>query len=211
MKFILFDLDGTLIDSTSAILESFKYAFDKFDFSKPKDENIKSLIGYPLELMFKNLSVQDELVPEFVGAYKEIYNKIKKEKTTLLPDAKKAIQKASEFAKLAVVTTKTSKSSAELLSDFMLKEYFEVIIGREDVLNPKPDPEPILKALKFLQADIDKSYMIGDTCLDMNSAKSSKIKGISVLCGYGKKDELEKCSDYTTNNTFEAIKLIYSL
>lgn len=211
MKYILFDLDGTLIDSTTAILESFKYAFNKFKSIAPDDESITHLIGHPLEIMFKNLGIEDKLIAQYVKAYKEIYNQIKQEKTTLLPNAKEAIIKASEFAKLAVVTTKTSKSSAELLNDFNVGSYFEIIIGREDVVNPKPHPEPIEKALKLLNANIEKSYMIGDTCLDMNSAKNSNIIGISVLSGYGVKEELEICSDYIRNDSLKAVELIYSL
>ncbi|MDQ7042401.1 MAG: HAD hydrolase-like protein, partial [Sulfurimonas sp.] len=68
---ILFDLDGTLIDSTEAILEGFHYSFDVHKHSQPSDEEIKALIGYPLDVMYRELGVKSSLISEFVRVYKE--------------------------------------------------------------------------------------------------------------------------------------------
>ena len=68
---ILFDLDGTLIDSTEAILESFHNSFRIHEFKSPRDEQIKALIGYPLDVMFESLGVHSDNVWDFVATYKE--------------------------------------------------------------------------------------------------------------------------------------------
>jgi len=73
---ILFDLDGTLIDSTEAILESFDYAFARFGESTPSKESIKGLIGYPLDHMFESLGAKARPVADYVEAYKEHYREI---------------------------------------------------------------------------------------------------------------------------------------
>ncbi|WP_298096346.1 HAD family hydrolase [uncultured Campylobacter sp.] len=146
---LLFDLDGTLIDSTPAILDGFHYAFAHLGAVDPSDEAIKRLIGHPLEVMFERLGVMRD-VQNFVLAYKQRYAQIFLDQTVLLSSAFEAVRTASEFANLGVVTTKTSKFSKILLRHLGIAKFFGTIVGREDVQNPKPSAEPILKALENL-------------------------------------------------------------
>ena len=72
-KIILFDLDGTLIDSTDAIVSTFKHSFDEMDFNfEGTEQDIKNLIGYPLDIMYKNLGVDESKVWDFVDSYKNL-------------------------------------------------------------------------------------------------------------------------------------------
>ena len=205
---ILFDLDGTLIDSTNAIVESFYQAYKTLNTTTPKEEEIIRLIGHPLDFMFAHLGVKKELVWDFVDAYKIHYRKISKQKTTFLPNAKKAIIQASKFARLGIVTTKTGRYSKELLEHLNYIDYFEVLIGREDVTNPKPHPEPILKAIHKMDIEKENCWMIGDTCLDIVSANDAKIKSVGVISGYASKKELKRCAKYIKNDSLEAIEFI---
>jgi phosphoglycolate phosphatase len=205
---ILFDLDGTLIDSTEAILESFAKAYKTFSVQKPCDEAIKAEIGYPLDVMFATLGVAQAEVGDYVKAYKEHYRHIACEKTVLLPQAREAVLLAKEFATLGVVTTKTAKYSIELLEDMGLMAYFDVLVGREDVENPKPHPEPILKAMSKLQSVTSEYWMIGDTPMDMLSAKSAKINAVAVTCGYASEQSLQKHTKNICKTALEAVKFI---
>jgi len=204
---ILFDLDGTLIDSTDAILESFEVAYEAFGEAAPETEDIKSLIGYPLDIMLAKLGVKGD-TQCYIDAYKKHYRMISGSKTTLLPLAREAIEEAARFAKLGIVTTKTSMYSKELLEQMDVMHYFDVLIGRDCVQNPKPHPEPIHKAMKSLDASYESAWMIGDTILDLNSATSAGIKSVGVLCGYGKKIDLLKHTEFIEDNSFDAVKLI---
>lgn len=205
---ILFDLDGTLIDSTEAILESFAVAFKTFNDEVPSDEAIKAEIGHPLDAMFTTLGVDEAQVWDYVDAYKMHYRQISCAKTVLLKDAKKAVELAHKNATLGVVTTKTAKYSVELLEHMGLMGYFDVLIGREDVQNPKPDPEPIQKALAKLPSDTDNVWMVGDTCMDMLAAKSAKVGSVGITCGYGSVESLAKCTDNIYQNALEAVQFI---
>ncbi len=207
-KIILFDLDGTLIDSTEAILESFTVAFKTFGSYVPSDSAIKAEIGYPLDVMFKTLGVEEKVVWEYVDAYKMHYREIACQKTLLLPNAKEAIVLAAEHAVLGIVTTKTAKYSIELLEHMGLMHYFEVLIGREDVEFPKPNPEPIEKALAKLPSDTKSIWMIGDTCMDMLAAKAANVRSAGLTCGYGTKESLLKCTDNIYENALEAVRYI---
>ena len=119
--------------------------------------------------------------------------------------------KSLSAGKLGIVTTKSSESSRNLLAHFGVADYFSVMIGANDVANLKPHKEPILKALQGLEtlgicAEAHNAFMIGDTILDLISAKSAGIVGLGVLCGYGKRDDLEQFSKFIFSDTREAVE-----
>lgn len=205
---ILFDLDGTLIDSTEAILESFHNSFDVYNRPHPSDQEIKVLIGHPLDVMYSDLGIEENLVWDFVKTYKEHYQKIYLDKTVLLDYAIEAIQEARKIAILGVVTTKTGQYSRKILENFGVMDAFDVLIGREDVQNPKPHPEPIEKAISIMKCNKEKCWMIGDTRLDIASAQSAGIQSVAVTSGYDKMEELLTLTDIIEINALEAVKYI---
>lgn len=211
-KTILFDLDGTLIDSTEAILEAFDGACEDVNSQKFPHDKIKKLIGYPLDEMFSMLAQDCSKALDFVQAYKIRYRPISKPKTTLLPRAKEAVELATTFARCAVVTTKTAQYSQELLDHLGIGDSFEILIGRDSVEYPKPHPEPILKALEFMKIPPSNDvFMIGDTKLDLLCATAAGVCGIGVLCGYTDKKELSNYTQVVTYDAFEAVSYIRSL
>ncbi|MCI5968229.1 HAD family hydrolase [Helicobacter sp.] len=208
---ILFDLDGTLIDSTEAIYDSFCVTFKHFNQTIPTFESVKSKIGHTLDTMFHTLGVKENEIPHYASIYKEHYRKICSAKTTLLPNAKEAILQAHSFAQLGVVTTKTGQYSKILLDNMEVGNYFTCIIGRENVKNAKPSAEPILKALEsFPPLSKDKIYMIGDTPLDIEAAKNAGVQSIALTSGYAKLEVLKQHTQNIKNNALEAVLAIKS-
>lgn len=207
---ILFDLDGTLIDSTEAILESFLRTFDILGGQQPTPMQIKSLIGHTLEDMYLAVGVASDNVAEYVSTYKEHYRVISREKTVLLPRAREAICEASAFARLGIVTTKTGLYSRELLEHFGVMEAFEILIGREDVTHAKPHPEPVQKALEHLRADPVTSWLIGDTRLDAGAARNAGIGCVGVLSGYDTAEELSVLTPFIENDALDAVRFLAS-
>jgi phosphoglycolate phosphatase len=205
---ILFDLDGTLIDSTEAILESFHNSYDVHEQIHPDDEKIKALIGHPLDVMYRELGVCEEQIWDYVDTYKEHYRKISTQKTVLLKNAKQAVEEACLFATLGIVTTKTGKYSQVLMEYFGLMDKFDVLIGREDVENPKPDAEPILKALEKINLKDKDVWMIGDTQMDLISASNAAVNSIGVLSGYDTKDALKKYTNVIFSDSLEAVRYL---
>ena len=212
-KTILFDLDGTLIDSTAAILTGFDTAFKLHNKKTPDHEAVKSLIGHPLDVMFAELGAPDHLIQNFIDAYKSCYKQIYLDQTVLLRFAKEAVELAASIADVGVVTTKTSKFSLNLLNHLEIKQSIKVVIGRDDVTHPKPDPEPINLALVRLGKDSDEcrasAFMIGDTCMDMGAAKAAKVNGIALLCGYSDMQTLRTCSQHIFENPLETLPLMH--
>ncbi|MBZ7973283.1 MULTISPECIES: HAD family hydrolase [Campylobacter] len=212
MKYtILFDLDGTLIDSTNAILNSFKDALKILNLDIKEDIKIKNLIGYPLKNMFAMLYPDYfNLIDEFVKIYRECYSKIYLEQTTLLPKVDQALHLAYNFADLGIVTTKGGIFTPILLESLNIKKFFKTLITLDDVKNPKPDAEPILLALNRLNKTQENAYMIGDTILDIQASLAANITPIALSCGYGDEDELKKYSQIFPN-AYEAIIYILNI
>lgn len=208
---ILFDLDGTLIDSTEAILESFHHSFDVHGHAHPENEAIEALIGHPLDVMYTELGVDETVVWDFVATYKEHYRVISTQKTVLLPYAREAVEEAAKFARLGIVTTKTGKYSRVLMEHFELMHYFEVLIGREDVENPKPHAEPIEKALVQMAVTKEESWIIGDTRLDIGSANNAGIKSVGVLTGYDSAEQLRTLTEVIEDDALQAVKRLAKL
>ena len=207
-KTILFDLDGTLIDSTSAILKGFDSAFVAHGKQTLDHDALKSLVGYPLEIMFEKLGADKNLLADYVREYKACYEKIYLDETTLLPYAMEALQEASGFADVGVVTTKTSKFSIILLEHLGVMKFIKTVVGRDDVENPKPDPEPINLALKRLEKGKDNAFMVGDTIMDIKAAKAALVTGVGLTCGYGQMADLEKFSEHIFSTPLEAVCFI---
>lgn len=209
-KVILFDLDGTLIDSTDAIVSTFHHSFKEMNYDfRGNDEDIKSFIGYPLDIMYSKLGIAENMVWDYVHTYKERYRKISKEQTQLLELVNEALNLASSFARLAIVTTKTGSYSEELLDHMNILKYFEYVTGREHVENPKPHPEPINRTLDLMKVNKSSNiWMIGDTELDLIAANEAGVKSVGVLCGYGKEDILRTHTPHISNNALAAVTLI---
>ena len=210
---ILFDLDGTLIDSTDAIVGCFNHSFKELNFDfQGCDEDIKNEIGYPLDVMYATLGVPKENVWDFVDSYKNEYRKVSEAKTTLLEDAYEAVELASSFARLGIVTTKTTMYTIPLLKNFKIFDFFETIIGRQEVTNPKPHPEPIEKAMESMNLSLENNiYMVGDTKLDLIAAQEAGVQGVGVLCGYGNKSELNKYTNLIYSDALKSVKEIQNL
>lgn len=208
-KTLLFDLDGTLIDGTSAILDAFKVALDdtlRFDSKK-----IQAMIGYPLEVMFANLGFNEEEIKLRIEKYRQCYEKIYLAQTTLLPSVKEALLLASSFADLAVVTTKSSLFSKNTLHHLGVLHFFRTVVGKDDVREAKPSAEPILKALKLINKGKENAFMVGDTSLDIKAALNAGISCVALSCGYEELQSLQKHNVVIKASAFEAVEYIKGL
>ncbi|TFJ93329.1 pyrophosphatase PpaX [Lentibacillus salicampi] len=175
---ILFDLDGTLIDTNELIIESFMHTFDTYGKKLTRSEAIE-FIGPPLRDTFQQ--ADPEQVDALVETYRQHNQQHHDDYVTAFPhvvDTLAELQKRR--IQLGVVTTKTRKTVDMGLQVTGLEHDFKTIITLDDVTHAKPHPEPIVKALKVLDASTDSTLMVGDNSHDIEAGQNAGTKTAGV-------------------------------
>lgn len=200
---LLFDLDGTLLDTNELIITSYLHVFDQYYPGRFKREDVLPFLGPPLLDAFA--SVDSEKAEEMV----EVYRSFNMEKHDLLVQEFEGVYETIRTLhennfKLAIVSTKIRKTVLKGLALANLDEFFDVIITLDEVENAKPDPEPLEKALKKLGSKPEEALMIGDNYHDILGGKNAgtytcgvswSAKGADFLRGYEPDYMIEKMSD----------------
>lgn len=171
---IMFDLDGTLLDTNELIFESFRYTFAKYmPEKKLTEEELLSFLGPPLGASFERFFPK-EMVPEIVDYYRVHNHDHHKAYVTMFPTVKETIQELKKRGYLlAIVTTKLHSVAQIGLDLFELTPYFDLILGMDDVEFAKPNPDSINRCLKHF--DRSKGIMIGDSTADIMAGKNAGV------------------------------------
>jgi len=175
---ILFDMDGTLIDTNELIYESFNYTLKKFGYDFTKEE-IMDFNGPPLIESFKK--VNEKNFKEMVDVYRE-HNHLHHDKyVKIFPNVIETLTALQDKGiKLGVVSTKMRQGVELGLSSTNIKDYFESIITFDDVHYAKPHPEPVLKGMSELNSEPKGTLMVGDNYQDIESGKNAGVKTAAV-------------------------------
>jgi len=202
----LFDMDGTLIDSSEAILNSIKEAARITCLRIPGDEEIKKIIHLPSYLSFKVLYPYEE--PEdfnsvFIHLMRSKFKKMIKE----VPKAKMTLELIREKGMgIGIVTTKDKISAEETIRNFQFP--YDVLLTAEDTERTRPDPEPLLKAIKILNSTASQTFYCGDTPQDIVQGRRAGVKTIGLTTGLHSREELEKKKPDFIFDNIEAVLTI---
>lgn len=206
-KLVIFDLDGTLIDSYEGIKDALNYAVRKFG-KKPWDlKEVKKRVGRGLEILIEEAMGKD-YVEEGVKLFREKYSKIYLKKTKILPSVKETIEYLyKKNILLAIASNKPSDFTKKIMENFGFSNHFSAIYGPFEVKNLKPHPEMIFKILKDLDVKNEEALYVGDMILDAETAKNARIDCILVSTGGNTIEDLEKTGFPVANNLKEIIKI----
>ena len=210
IKALLFDLDGTLIDTNELILKSFKYALNEKLNAEVSDEVIKTFFGEPLT---KTLCRYSENVEEVVSIYRE-YNKLHHDKLCKeFSGVKEALKLFKEKGlAVAVVTSKVKPMALRGLDLTGLGDYIDVIITPEDTENHKPKGEPAEKACELLGIATKEAIMIGDSFYDILCGKDAGCYTAAVSYTSLPLDMLKKHDpDYVIDNILELLEIVENI
>ncbi|MBT1278612.1 pyrophosphatase PpaX [Thermoanaerobacter sp. CM-CNRG TB177] len=208
IRTVLFDLDGTIIDTNELIIESFKYTIQKHLGYIIQPEEVTPYFGEPLQITLKRFS-QDkwELM---VDTYRR-YNEFNHDKyTKIRQDVKAALELMYKNGiKMGIVTSKRRELAVRGLKLFDLEKYFKVIVALEDTERHKPHPDPIVKALEVLNANKEETLMVGDSPYDILCASNAGVKSVAVKWTILPFNLLEEAKpDYVINDMWEILKII---
>jgi len=191
---IIFDLDGTLIDSVAAITESVNVALREMGIPEKDQTVIFRMLGKPFEQKFMELvgAVDDDIVERFATIFRAHYRRICLGSTRLLPDAESTLRYlAARPVAVGVATTKPREFAEMILEHLGCRQFFSVLIGPEDVEHVKPHPEPIEKAARGLDVSPADCVYVGDTPIDVDAAHAAGARCIAVYSGAYSQAELE--------------------
>ncbi|WP_346930654.1 pyrophosphatase PpaX [Clostridium sp.] len=175
IKAILFDLDGTIIDTNELILTSFNYVLNNYLGLNIRKEEIVESFGIPLKDVMDHYAKEraEELVDEYIRYSLESHDKYIKSYDHV---EEGLIKLKNEGFKLAIVTSKRRGTALRGLNCFDLEKYFDVIITPEDSKKHKPDGEPVLKACEALKVKSEETIMVGDSHNDILCGKNAGSK-----------------------------------
>ena len=200
---ILFDLDGTLVDTAPDLMLAHNHVMRKFGYPTKSTEDIRNLVGKGAGALIgrsiwgqakKEFSkvldekIKDEMVKEFVNFYgKNIVNE-----STLVNGVKEFLKWCKEQnISMAVCTNKQEHLSNDLLKKIGIYDFFEYVAGSDTFDHCKPDPRHLTNVVEILDGDIKKTIMIGDSETDANAAKAAEIPVILLENGYTEKNTTE--------------------
>jgi pyrophosphatase PpaX len=177
---VLFDLDGTIIDTNELILQSFLYTLNHYFPGKYTKEDVLPYMGQTLFEQMERYGGK-ELMNELVAHYREHNVRVHDELVTEFPHVAEVIPQLAEMGvQLGVVTTKMSKTALMGLRLFDLERYMQVLVTYESTVEHKPHPAPVLLALEELGADPARTLMVGDSEYDILAGKRAGIATAGV-------------------------------
>lgn len=190
-KVILFDLDGTLLDTLDMILTSFRHATSTVLGKATEDMTARALIGMPLLEQMKIIDA--EHAKELVAVYRANNLVIHDDLIRYFEGTREALEELkSQGRRLAVVTSKRNALAERGLNCFGLRSYFELLIGSDDTTRHKPHPDPLLHAANCLGVSIDECIYVGDSPYDMRAARSAGAVAVAALWGMFSRECLQE-------------------
>ena len=190
---ILFDLDGTLVDTAPDLISAHNHVMKKFGYPSKSIDELKNAVGKGAKAMMAkdngkwkwfDEKIQNEMTNEFLS----FYGKNILKESTLINGVKNFLEWCkNKNISMAVCTNKTEHLAVDLLKKIGIYDFFEYVSGYNTFEYCKPDPRHLIKTIEILGGDKNKSIMIGDSETDANAAKAAEIPMILLKYGYTEK------------------------
>ncbi|MGB7606413.1 MAG: pyrophosphatase PpaX [Lutisporaceae bacterium] len=205
-KYILFDLDGTLIDTNQLIINSFKHTYKTHLNKDVEESEIYKYFGEPLITTLRRYS--EDNAEELYKTYTDFNESKHDSSVALCCNIKECLEALKELGCiLAVVTSKRAKMAHRGLELFDIMKFFSVVVTIDDTEHHKPHPEPVLKALEFLGAKPEEALMIGDSIFDIKCAHNADVKAVLVTWGAAANHQDKEKPDYVVDDALEIVDI----
>ena len=210
---VLFDLDGTLIDSVRLILDSYHHTMAAHGLPERTDDEWLVGLGTPLRVQFGPWAADQATMDALVATYRD-YNLGNHDlRVTAYPGVVRMVDALrARGLKTGLVTSKNRTGAERGLQVVGLASTMDVLVGADDVVNPKPHPEPVLKALDTLGVDPRQAIYVGDSTHDMHSGRAAGVRTAAVLWGpFGRETLAPTAPDHWLDSPHELVTLVDSL
>lgn len=213
LDFVIFDFDGTVVDTGEGIIKSLQYSFEQMGREIPDMSDLKKFIGPPVYYSYTHFyGVSEDEVETYIKKYRERY-KLKGIYECALYDGMVELLKElkSRGVKLGIASSKPEHLIYSVADYLKITELFDAIAGvKSDNSRHSSKKDIILEAMEMLGADKkEKVLMVGDRCFDIDGAAAAGVKSCGALWGYGNKKEfIEHKADFIAENPADVLKYL---
>ncbi len=209
---VLFDLDGTILDTNELIIESFQHVFREHLDKEIERAALVQQMGRPLDDQLRLFAgrTEAEAVDDLRQAYRSYNISRHDELVTAFPHTSEVLEKLKQAGvKLGVVTSKVRLTTERGLRHCGLFEWMDTIVTVDDVTRPKPHPEGVLQAMQALHAQPAHTWMVGDSPYDMGAAKQAGVQAVGVSWSLKGSEILRDAgADYVIHDMHELCPLV---
>lgn len=212
-KHIIFDFDGTIADTSRIILATMQATMRERHLSVATPEVIKQVIGFPLKDCFTHIypGMSESEAIECANTYCTIFNANKSSLTpTLFPHVGETLAILSQRGiTMSMASSRGNGSLVELLEMLKMRHHFAMVVGVDNVVKAKPDPEAIIYILKTMNVDACDALMVGDMPVDIAMGQNAHTKTCAVTWGNSSGNDLLKSNpDYIIDDFNQLLKLL---
>lgn len=208
VKLIIFDLDGTLIDSSRDITNAVNYAIRPYSLGPLREEDTIRMVGAGITRLIEEVIGKDHMAyrDDVLNRFLDYYSRHITDFTRPYPMVAETLARLRHYKK-AVVSNKRELLSRSVLDRLGLSAFFDMIAGSDTATERKPSPQPLIKVLKTIGARPDEALMVGDSNLDIEAGRAAGMRTVAVTYGYRGREFLKE-ADYTIDNMYGLIALI---
>mgnify|MGYP001607263430 FL=1 len=207
-ELIIFDLDGTLVDSGMDITNALNYAIAPYGFKPLTVEDTIKMVGEGLTRLIEKIlgdnkaSIKDAVLDRFIKYYSEHLADF----TRPYPGVIKTLELLGRYKK-AVISNKRESLSKKLLEQLGLMKFFDVVLGSDSVAEKKPSPAPVKKVLEILGVEPHRAIIVGDSDFDIQAGKGAGLITVAVTYGFRDRESLSN-ADFIIDSIGELLNLI---
>ncbi|MFZ5908292.1 MAG: HAD family hydrolase [Nitrospirota bacterium] len=196
----MFDLDGTLVDTSQDITNALNYAGEPFALRKLTMKETIAMIGEGVTRLIEKACEGDrtEVREKVIRRFLDYYSAHLTDHSVIYPKVTETLEKLLAYRK-AVISNKRESLSVQLLDSLNLLKYFDLVVGSDTTAEKKPSAMPILHVLEKFHSFPEDAYMVGDSRFDVEAGRRAGVKTIAVAYGYGQKQHLLE-ADYVIDS-----------
>jgi phosphoglycolate phosphatase len=208
IKLIIFDLDGTLVDTSRDITNALNYALKPYGLKDLTVEDTIKMVGEGITRLIEKIlgdgksKIEDEVIKRFL----EYYSEHLVDYSSIYPHVRETLEKLDSYKK-AVISNKREYLSTKLLEKLDLLKYFDLIIGSDTVAERKPSPVPVIYVFTRLGVTPYESMIVGDSNYDIEAGRKAGVKTVAVTYGYRERQYLMN-ADYMIDSMVDLLSLL---